>query len=65
MIELSNFMYPDENRVYVQINNLYDLKLTKTSNGLEVEIYPIGSTGEPIGAAWVQDWEAIEEPEEI
>lgn len=40
----------DLDRCYLRVNRTYDIRLTKTADGLRVDVWPWGSIDDPIGS---------------
>jgi len=64
-LEISKIEHTDDDRVYICVNEIFDVKIVKTDEGIVVDIYPWGSTGDPIATTYAYDNEALEEMEEV
>jgi len=54
----------DEDRAYMRVNDIFDVRLIKTDEGLVVDIFPYGSIGDTIATTYAFDNEALAEYED-
>ena len=54
----------EEDRVYLRLNKHFDLKITKTDEGVVLDIFSWDSSGDSIASTYAFDQEAIDEIEE-
>jgi hypothetical protein len=65
VLVISELERTDDDRVYMRVNDHFDVKLVKTDEGIVVDIFAWGSTGESFGSTYAFDQEAINEIEEF
>lgn len=59
-LKISDIEHTDEDRVYIRVNDIFDVKIVKTDEGIVIDVFPFGSIGEPIATTYAFDSEAIE-----
>jgi hypothetical protein len=61
-LKLSNFEQTDSDRAYIAINDIFDLRILKTENGVIVKVFPRGDPlAYPIASLQVFDSQGMEE----
>ena len=68
-LQIENIEWPvadgDCDRMYMRVNELFDVRLVKTDEGIVVDIFTWESTGDPLASTYAFDQEAIDERAEM
>lgn len=51
----------ETDRLYMQVNKIFDVQITKTEVGLQISVFPYGGIGDPIATCFAYDDDAREE----
>jgi hypothetical protein len=65
-IELSNVEYMDNDRIYITINDLFDVRIVRTDEGIVLDVYPSDESvvvDEPVATTYAFDFEVKPEEE--
>lgn len=60
-IRVRDVEYTDHDRVYMIVNDIFDVKLVRTPEGLVVDIFPVGVDCDPIASTYAYDNECVDE----
>lgn len=60
-IKVTDVEYTDADRVYLTVNGIFDVKLVRTSEGMVVDIFPVGCDCDPIATTYAFDNECLDE----
>ena len=64
-MSLNNIEFVDEDRVYIGVNNLFDIRIIKTDEGIVIDVYPYNEDGasqfdEPVATTYAYENEVVE-----
>ena len=55
-VKLSEFAMPDSDRIYMTVNDIFDLRIVRTDDGVVVDIFPkIDITANSIASCYALD----------
>lgn len=61
---LGSMEHTDEDRVYIQVNKHFDVRIIKTDEGIVIDVFRYDGTGEPIATTYAWDSDACDEEDD-
>lgn len=60
-IKVRDVEYTDHDRIYMVVNDIFDVKIQRTDEGIVVDIFPAGVAADPIATTYAYDNECVDE----
>ena len=59
-IGISNVEFTDNDRVHFDVNDMFDVCIIRTDEGIVIDVYPVDELADPIATTYAYDNEVIQ-----